>query len=114
MSLSEIATFANGIGVSLGTTVAQSAGFVDAAHALGLIVHGYTLRPLSQAESDAQIAGLFPLGYDGWFTDYTDRTRASLDALLPSEPGVAPVPLPAAGWLLVSALGGLLLYRRKV
>lgn len=114
--LSEIATFANGIGVSLGGAsgvVAITQGFVDAAHALGLIVHGYTLRPLTQEESDAQIAVLFPLGYDGWFTDYTDRTRASVDALLPAEQPVAPVPLPAAGWLLISALGGLLLYRRK-
>ncbi|WP_103333283.1 glycerophosphodiester phosphodiesterase family protein [Pseudotabrizicola formosa] len=108
MTLAEIATFADGVGVSL-SGQALTKGFVDAAHALGLIVHGYTLRPLDQEASDVQIAGLFALGYDGWFTDYTDRTRASLDAILPPSP----VPLPAGGLLLLGALGTLAFARRK-
>lgn len=108
-TLAEIATFADGVGVSL-SGQALTKGFVDAAHALGLIVHGYTLRPLTQEASDVQIAFLFELGYDGWFTDYTDRTRASLDALLPPSP----VPLPASGLLLIGGLGALAFARRKV
>lgn len=107
-SLTEIATFADGVGVSL-SGQALTKGFVDAAHSLGLLVHGYTLRPLTQEASDAQIAALLPLGYDGWFTDYTDRTRASVDALLPPSP----VPLPAGGALLFAALGGLMYTRRR-
>lgn len=110
--LSDIAGFANGLGVSLGGAsggVALTRGFVDAAHGLGLLVHGYTLRPLTQAESDAQMVLLVSLGYDGFFTDYTDRSRASLDALI----APAPVPLPAGGLLILTAMGGLALLRRR-
>ncbi|MDO5612024.1 MAG: glycerophosphodiester phosphodiesterase family protein [Paracoccus sp. (in: a-proteobacteria)] len=109
--LTEIATFADGLGVSMGgssAAVSLTQGFVDAAHALGLAVHGYTLRPLTQAESDAQIAALLNLGYDGFFTDYTDRSRTSLNALAP-----APVPLPAGGLLIATALGALAVMRRR-
>ena len=107
-SLAEIAEFANGVGVSL-SGHALTQGFVDVAHSLGLIVHGYTLRPLTQDASDSQIAALLALGYDGWFTDYTDRTRASLDALVPPSA----VPLPAGGGLLLVALGAAVFSRRR-
>jgi glycerophosphoryl diester phosphodiesterase len=108
-TLAEIATFADGVGVSL-SGQALTQGFVDAAHALGLIVHGYTLRPLTQEASDMQVAALFQLGYDGFFTDYTDRVRESVDALLPPP---SPVPLPAGGLLLLGGLGALAFARRK-
>ncbi|MDO5704349.1 MAG: glycerophosphodiester phosphodiesterase family protein, partial [Paracoccus sp. (in: a-proteobacteria)] len=111
MTLAEIATFADSLGVSMGgasAAVSLTRGFVEAAHGLGLAVHGYTLRPLTQAESDARIAALLNLGYDGFFTDYTDRSRASLTALSP-----APIPLPAGGLLIVTAMGALAIMRRR-
>lgn len=111
VALTEIVNFSDGLGVSLGgasATVSLTREFVQAAHDLGLVVHGYTLRPLSQAESDQQIAMMLDLGYDGFFTDYTLRSRTSLNELAP-----APIPLPAGGLLILTAMGGLALLRRR-
>ncbi len=112
VNLSAIAEIAQGVGVSNNNSLTRE--FVEAAHGLGLLVHAYTLRPLTQEQSDEQMLRMFALGVDGFFTDYTDRSLASRNALLPDDGTLAPIPLPAAGWLLISALGGLLLYRRRV
>ncbi|MFN3259482.1 MAG: glycerophosphodiester phosphodiesterase family protein [Pikeienuella sp.] len=77
--LAEIALIASGVGVSV-SRGALSAEFVAAAHALGLVVHGYTLRPTSQEESDRITAPLVAMGLDGFFSDYPDLTHASVDA----------------------------------
>lgn len=105
LALSDIATFADGVGISVGNSGA-TAEFIAAAHALGLQVHGYTLRPLTQAASDDLVALYGAHGYDGFFTDYTDRTLASVNAL-------APVPLPASALLLLAGLGALALRARR-
>jgi glycerophosphoryl diester phosphodiesterase len=105
--LEELATFADGTGVTL-SSPALTAEFVAAAHALGLEVHGWTFRPLTQEAADALFAPYIAMGMDAFFTDYPNFGRATVDAA-----SVAPVPLPAAGWLLIAGLGGLVALRRR-
>ena len=104
-TLAEIAMNATGVGVSYrGITEA----FIRDAHALGLKVHAYTFRPLSEEEAFATIQPYLDWGLDGFFTDYTDFGRAVVDAQSP-----APVPLPAGMPLLLAGLGGIALLRRR-
>ncbi|MDH2327977.1 VPLPA-CTERM sorting domain-containing protein [Cereibacter sp. SYSU M97828] len=85
-----------------------SSAFVDAAHALGLGVNVWTLRPGSQEEAFAQVQPLIDLGVDGIITDNPDWVRTVVDANTP-----APVPLPAALPLLLAGIGALGLAARK-
>lgn len=82
--------------------------FVAAAHAFGLGVNVWTLRPTSQEEAFAQVQPLIDIGVDGIITDNPDLVRAVVDANTP-----APVPLPAALPLLVAGLGALGLASRR-
>lgn len=104
-TLEQIASVTTGVGVSYGG-ITES--FIQAAHGLGLKVHAYTFRPLSEDEAFAMIQPMLDWGLDGFFTDYTDFGRTVVDAQHP-----APVPLPAAAPLLLAGLGGLALLRRR-
>ena len=112
--LANLADLVDGLGVTTGPfnfgglTNALGADWVSAAHALGLEVHAYTLRPLTQEQSDALTLPLTAAGVDGFFTDYADRTVATIATLTP-----APIPLPAAGWMLLAGLGALGALRRR-
>ncbi len=82
--LAEVATFANGIGPSLGAIVAGSSrgdrqitDLVANAHAAKLVVHPYTLRaddlPRFANSMDDALTVLFTeAGVDGLFTDFPD------------------------------------------
>ncbi|WEF24084.1 glycerophosphodiester phosphodiesterase family protein [Paracoccus sp. S3-43] len=105
VSLADLAKVADGVGVSYGGI---TEAFIKAAHDLGLKVHAYTFRPLSEEQAFAMIEPMLNWGLDGFFTDYTDFGRAVVDAQQP-----APVPLPAAAPLLLAGLGGLALLRRR-
>ncbi|WP_295048835.1 glycerophosphodiester phosphodiesterase family protein [uncultured Paracoccus sp.] len=104
-TLETLAGVATGVGVSY-TGITEA--FIDAAHGLGLKVHAYTFRPLSEEAAFAMIEPMLNWGLDGFFTDYTDFGRTVVDAQAP-----APVPLPAAAPLLLAGLGGLALLRRR-
>lgn len=108
--LSQIATFADGVGVPFGSA---SQAFVDAAHGLELQVHVYTLRPLTQEASDTLTEPLILRGIDGFFTDYTDRTLASLAPFLPEPVAPSVIPLPLGASLLPAALLLLFGLRRR-
>ncbi len=62
--LAEIKEYAVGIGPAR-TSVDEE--LVDAAHALGLIIHPYTVNETSEMQR------LIDIGVDGMFTDYPDR-----------------------------------------
>ncbi|WP_411957431.1 glycerophosphodiester phosphodiesterase family protein [Paracoccus homiensis] len=104
-SLSQIAAVATGVGVSASGITRE---FIAEAHALGLKVHAYTFRPLSQEEAIAMITPFLDWGLDGFFTDYTDFGRTAVDSH-----DLAPVPLPAGMPLLLAGLGGFAWLRRR-
>jgi glycerophosphoryl diester phosphodiesterase len=111
--LADVATFADGIGTFIGSFGALggnalSSEFVAAAHGFGLEVHGWTFRPTTLAASRTLTQPFIDMGLDGFFTDYPDLTLAVI------EENLAAIPLPAGGLLLLTALGGVALLRRRV
>ena len=86
----ELAALVDGIGPSLGLIVTwpdaatkELTTLVNDAHAVGLVVHPYTIRvdelPKNCPSVDALHAALLrEAGADGVFTDFTDVTRAWL------------------------------------
>ena len=86
--LVQIATFADGVGAYktlLMNERGESSGFVESAHALGLIVHAWTFRNDSYPEdrfksSDDELSRFLGIGVDGFFTDFPDTGVAARDA----------------------------------
>lgn len=102
--LNLLATYVDGIAIF---SPFLSEALIDAAHALGLEVFGWTFRPLDLDEAELQIASFLDWGLDGYITDTPDLIGAAI-----AQRGVTPVPLPAALPLLVVALAGLGALRR--
>ncbi|MGY6634921.1 MAG: glycerophosphodiester phosphodiesterase family protein [Alkalilacustris sp.] len=109
----EVSEFADGLGVFIGNFQGQalSAEWVAAAHAANLEVHAWTFRPTTQDASDALTLPFIDWGIDGFFTDFPDLTLETIARAGAAQVGV--IPLPAAGWLLLSGLGGLAMLRRR-
>lgn len=107
-TLEDLALFAGGVGVNLSAALTEE--FVNAAHLLGLEVHGWTFSKSDPTEAAAQYATYIDMGLDGIFTNYTDMAVAAVAASGPS-----PVPLPAALPLLLAGMGtlGALRARRR-
>ena len=77
LTLPEIAVFADGVGAFKGVLInpdGSSTGYLEAAHALGLEVHAWTVRddrpPLTGATVEDELAALYRLGVDAVFTDH--------------------------------------------
>jgi glycerophosphoryl diester phosphodiesterase len=88
LTLNEIAAFADGIGAFKGVLInpdASSTGYVEAAHALGLEVHTWTVRndrtPITGDTVEAELAALYRLGVDAVFTDHPATAVAVRDSL---------------------------------
>ena len=89
-ALREIATYADGVGVSRrllvpAATGAPATSVVRDAHAVGLLVHAWTLRPERQflaprygGDPLAEVRELAALGVDGMFGDYPDQLLRGL------------------------------------
>lgn len=79
-----------------------STGVIELAHSLGLLVHTWTFRNDASGygfeDPEAEMAYYFTLGVDGIFTDFPDTGVAARASV---------VPVPAAAWLLGSAIVGL-------
>jgi len=77
LPLEEIAAFADAVGpykAVLLTPEGASTGYLEAAHALGLAVHTWTVRddraPLTGETVEDELRALYALGVDGVFTDH--------------------------------------------
>lgn len=102
-SLTRMSGYLDGVGVYRGELLTRD--FVEAAHAVGLGVNVWTLRPASLGEAFEEITPLIDIGVDGIITDNPDLARAVVDSY-----EVAPIPLPASLPMLGAAalvLGGL-------
>ena len=92
MLLAEIARFADGVGAFktlLLNERGQSNGFVESAHALGLVVHAWTFRNDDYLEEwftspGDELSRFLGLGIDGFFTDFPDTGVAARDAFMHS------------------------------
>ena len=106
LSLSEVATFADGIGLSLSNSI--TADYIAQAHALGLQVHGWTFNRANPAEAALQFEQYLSRGLDGVFANYPDLARAAVDQF-------AAVPEPASWAVMILGMGatGSVLRRRK-
>ena len=103
-ALADLALFADGVGVNLGSLTSE---FIVAAHDLGLAVHGWTFNQSTEEDALASQQAWIDAGMDGLFTNYTDLTRAIVDA------NVSAVPLPAGLPLMLAGVGSLAVIRRR-
>jgi glycerophosphoryl diester phosphodiesterase len=73
LSLSEVAGFANGVGVAISNAkYPLTKGFVDQAHAAGLAVHGWTFAKADTTLAAAEYQAFLAMGLDGMFSNYSD------------------------------------------
>ncbi|MCC5980750.1 MAG: glycerophosphodiester phosphodiesterase [Oceanicaulis sp.] len=92
-SLEQVAEFADAIGPYKGLLLnpdGSSTGYVERAHALGLVVHAWTHRDdrpsvIEGGTSDDELRALFALGVDGVFTDFPDTAVRIRDDMLRGE-----------------------------
>lgn len=77
LSLEEIARFADAVGPNKAVLInpdGSSTGYLEAAHALGLTVHTWTVRddraPITGESVEDELRALYTLGVDGVFTDF--------------------------------------------
>ncbi len=108
LPLSDIALFADGVGVSI-SSPALGAPFIALAHDLGLEVHAYTFNRADPDLAAEQLLPLFAIGLDGFFTNFPDSGVAAVARAA----GATVVPLPASGLLLAGALGVVALVGRR-
>lgn len=110
-SFNDIAKWVNGIGpsISSGGANAVNEAYIAAAHAAGLMVHGYTFAQADPALAAAQYGKYFGWGMDGVFSNYTDLAYNARTELM------AAVPEPQSYALMLGGLAamGLLARRRR-
>ncbi|WP_052736181.1 glycerophosphodiester phosphodiesterase family protein [Aquincola tertiaricarbonis] len=102
LSLAEVASFADGIGMVINYAAAPlSKAFIDQAHAAGLEVHGWTFGQPDKALAAAEYQRYLEMGMDGVFSNYPDLAVAGVQAY------VASVPEPQTYALMALGLAGL-------
>ena len=86
LSLREVATFASGVGLSIGNAkYPLTAAFVEQAHAAGLKVHGWTFAKADAAVAADEYARFFAMGLDGVFSNYSDLAVRARDAFVAAK-----------------------------
>jgi len=105
-TFADLAGWVNGIGPSISSSGANAVteSYISAAHAAGLVVHGYTFSLANPAAAAAQYDKYMGWGMDGMFSNYTDMAVAARDLLVSSVPEPQSYALMLGGLAL---LGGL-------
>ncbi len=108
LSLDQVASFADGIGVLINNgSYAVTKSFIDQAHAAGLLVHGWTFAQSDAGLAAAEYQRYLDMGMDGVFTNYTDLAVSAVQQF------TSPVPEPATAALMMVGLLGLGLRARR-
>jgi glycerophosphoryl diester phosphodiesterase len=83
LSLREVAGFASGVGVAIANPkFPLTKRFVDAAHAAGLAVHGWTFAKLDAAAAADEYRTFLAMGLDGLFSNYSDLAVQARNAFV--------------------------------
>lgn len=98
-SLKEVATFAEGIGLSLSTAI--TADYISQAHAAGLQVHGWTFNQADPTLAAAQFDRYLDMGMDGVFANYPDLAVTAVAA------NASAVPEASTWILMIVGFGGI-------
>ena len=78
LSLDEVASFAEGIGVTINNaSLPVTQGFIEQAHTAGLQVHGWTFAQADPALAESEYRKYLEMGMDGMFSNYADRAVAA-------------------------------------
>lgn len=98
-----LAGWVNGIGPSIGNTGvnAVTESYIGAAHAAGLMVHGYTFSLSNPDAAALQYDKYMNWGMDGLFSNYTDLAVGARNALVSSVPEPHSLALMAGGLVLL-------------
>lgn len=100
-TFADLAGWVNGIGPSITNTGANAvtAAYINAAHAAGLLVHGYTFSQANPVTAATQFATYMGWGMDGVFANYADLAVTARDVLVSSVPEPQSWALMACGML---------------
>lgn len=87
-SFASLSGWVDGIGPSItaGGANAVTAAYIAAAHAQGLLVHGYTFSQADPTAAANQYATYFGWGMDGVFSNYADLAVTARDLLVSTVP----------------------------
>lgn len=109
-SFASLAGWVDGIGPSItgGGANAVTAAYITAAHAAGLLVHGYTFSQSNPTTAATQFATYMGWGMDGVFANYADLAVTARNVLVSS------VPEPQSWALMAGGLLGLVAAARRL
>ncbi|MCR5866546.1 MULTISPECIES: glycerophosphodiester phosphodiesterase family protein [Aquincola] len=106
LGLANIAQYADGVGVSIGSA-GMGESFIAAAHAANLKVHGYTFSKFDDT-ANAQYLEWYGYGIDGVFSNYTDKALAARTEFLAAQ-----VPEPGTWAMFGLGIAGLAVFARR-